>query len=75
MRSSVVAVISVDFEKRLRLCPYTHDVAALQRQAISVAQASGLRQIEQQLGACFGIQHNAAAVAMVVIEEHRIGRG
>jgi hypothetical protein len=33
-----------------------------------------LRQVEQKLGARFGAQRNAAAVTMVMVEHHTIGR-
>jgi len=64
----------VNFQKRLGLRSYKHDIATLQHQPVSIAEASDLRQIEQQLGARLRSQRNAAAVTMVVIEEHGVYR-
>jgi hypothetical protein len=67
--------ISVDLEERLRRGAYNHDATPFQRQPVTVAQASGSRQIEQQLGAQLGAQRDPTPVSIVVVEEHAVDGG
>jgi hypothetical protein len=65
-------ILRADFEKRFGLCCNKHNAAALQSQLVAVAESSSFRQIEQNLGTRFCMQRNAAAMAMVVVEQHGV---
>jgi len=65
----------VDLEQRLRRGAYHHNATPFQRQPVSVAQASRLRQIEQQLGTRLSVQRDAAPVSVVMVKEHGVDSG
>ena len=48
------------------------DAAVVQRQPVAVAQPHRLRQVEQQLAARFGAQHDPPAMAAIEVDQHAI---
>ncbi len=63
-----------DLDKRLKRGADGDDAPVLQDQPVAVAQRHRLRQVEQELEPAGGGHRHAAAVALVIVEHHMVGR-
>ena len=63
-----------DFGQRLRRGDDLDDAAVLELQAVAGAQHHRFRQVEQEAEAAHAGHGEAAAIALVVIEHHGVGR-
>ena len=67
-------VVGVDFEKGFGAGTNADDAAAVQRQAVAVAQPNGLGEIDEQFIAFFRDQNDTAPMAAVEVDQDLIGR-
>ena len=67
-------VVRMDFQQGFRPSADSYD-ATFDRQAVAVPQADGLRQVDQQVGILFGVQHYAPAMPMVEVDQHAVDLG
>ena len=63
-----------DFSQRLRRGDHFHDPPVLKPQTVAAAQHRGLGEIEQELKAADASHRQAAAIALVEVEHHAVGR-
>ena len=61
------------FQKLFRAGPDVNKIASLQHQRIAIAQMHGFRQIQQDFEAALARHSQAAAMAVVVIEDDLVG--
>ena len=61
-------------QQRLGLARHQHDRAVVEHDAVAVAQRHRLVEIEQEIGAALALQHDAAAMPVVGIEQHPVDR-
>jgi hypothetical protein len=65
--------VGVDFGEGFRTGADFYDGAGIELQAVAVAQAGGLGEIEEEILAGFGFQDDAAAVAAIEIDQDFVG--
>jgi hypothetical protein len=67
----IALFVRMYLQQRFGLCAHSHH-PAIHRQPIAVAQAHGVRQIEQHLPALLGAQQNTSPVAPIEIDQHAV---
>jgi hypothetical protein len=70
----MLRAFGADFRQRLARPHHFHHAAVFQLQGIARAQGHRLGQVEQDIQSAHGFQREAAAMAIIEIEHHRIGR-
>lgn len=65
-------VLRADFEQALRRRLHQHEPAILELDGIAVPQRGGLIEIEQDIEPTIGLEREAAAVAVVMVERQRV---
>ena len=68
-------VARTDLGQRFGRRPHRDDAAVLQHQAVAVAKRRRFRQVEQEFETALAGHRQPAAMAVVMVENHRVGGG
>ena len=69
----LLEVAGLHFGERLRRGQDLHQPAVLQRQRVALPEHDGFRQVEQEVEAPYAFHGDAAAMAVVIVENDRVG--
>jgi hypothetical protein len=64
--------VGVDFKERFRLRDHADDPAVLQLEAIAVAQANGVREVDQDLAAGLRLHYKPPPVTAIEVDQDAI---
>lgn len=64
-----------DLGQGFGLAGHQHDAAIVEHDPVAVAQRHGLVEVQQELGAAFALEHDAAAMPVTRVEHDEVGCG